>query len=69
MKDRYAAIMANHGLIAGGEDINEAFNVADQIEQCCKVYVLARAIGKPVILPEAEMERMIDKFHNVYGQK
>ncbi|WP_315524123.1 L-fuculose-phosphate aldolase [Pseudoramibacter alactolyticus] len=69
MKDRYAAIMANHGLIAGGEDINEAFNVANQIEQCCKVYVLARAIGKPVILPEAEMERMIDKFHNVYGQK
>ncbi|MDD4692699.1 L-fuculose-phosphate aldolase [Eubacterium aggregans] len=69
MKDRYAAIMANHGLIGGGEDILNAFNIVEEIEQCCKVYVYARSIGTPVILDEAEMEKMIDKFHNSYGQK
>lgn len=68
MTDRKAALMANHGLIAGGRNIADAYNIADQIEQCAKVYVLARAIGKPVILDRDEMERMIDRFAHDYGQ-
>jgi L-fuculose-phosphate aldolase len=68
MSGRKAAIMANHGLIAGGRDIADAYNIADQIEQCAKVYVLARSIGKPVILDRDEMERMIDRFDHEYGQ-
>lgn len=67
MVDRKAAIMANHGLIAGDRDIASAFTVAEQIEQCCRVYVLARAIGTPVILPPEEMERMAGRFQT-YGQ-
>ena len=43
MKDRNAALMANHGLIAGGKDILNAFNIAEQIEGCAEVYVKARA--------------------------
>ncbi len=68
MKDRKAALMANHGLLAGGCDILNAFNIAEEIEQCAKVYVLARSIGRPVILSEEEMERMKEKF-KTYGQK
>lgn len=48
-------------------DIASAFTVAEQIEQCCRVYVLARAIGTPVILPPEEMERMAGRFQT-YGQ-
>ncbi|MSS19258.1 L-fuculose-phosphate aldolase [Pseudoramibacter porci] len=69
MKDRQAALMANHGMVAGARTIAGAFNIADQIEQCAKVYVLARAIGKPVILDEDEMERMMVRFRDDYGQK
>ncbi len=69
MKDRNAAFMANHGLIAGGSDILNAFNIAEQIEQCAEVYVKARSIGTPVLLDEAEMERMIYSFNNSYGQR
>lgn len=68
MEDRKAALMANHGLIAGGEDILNAFNIAEEIEYCAEVYVKARMIGRPVILEEEEMERMIKKFQT-YGQK
>ena len=68
MKDRKAAFMANHGLIAGGSDILNAFNIAEEIEYCAEVYVKARNIGKPVILSEEEMEFMIEKFQT-YGQK
>ncbi|NLN97327.1 MAG: L-fuculose-phosphate aldolase [Eubacteriaceae bacterium] len=69
MEGRYAAFMANHGLITGSKDILNAFNIAEQIEQCAEVYVKARSIGTPVILDEAEMEKMIYKFNHSYGQR
>ncbi|AFA47578.1 L-fuculose-phosphate aldolase [Acetobacterium woodii] len=69
MIDRYAVLMANHGLLTGGSDILNAFNIAEQIEHCAEVYVKARAIGEPVILDEAEMKKMIIKFNKSYGQR
>ncbi|MBU4438581.1 MAG: L-fuculose-phosphate aldolase [Acetobacterium sp.] len=69
MVDRYAVLMANHGLLTGSKDILNAFNIAEQIEHCAEVYVKARSIGQPVILDEAEMKRMIVKFNSFYGQK
>lgn len=68
MQDRYAALMANHGLIAGSVNISNAFNIAEEIEYCAEVYVKARSIGTPVILSDEEMERMAVKFQT-YGQK
>lgn len=69
MTDRYAVLMANHGLLTGGNDILNAFNIAEQIEHCAEVYVKARAIGQPVILDEDEMKRMVVKFSESYGQR
>ncbi|MCI8327530.1 MAG: L-fuculose-phosphate aldolase [Lachnospiraceae bacterium] len=68
MKDRRAALMANHGLIAGSVDILNAFNVAEEIEHCAEVYVKAKSIGTPVILSDEEMEIMAVKFQT-YGQR
>lgn len=67
MEDRQAALMANHGLIAGGPNLMRAFDVAQQIEFCAKVYVKALSIGKPVILSDQEMESMATRFGS-YGQ-
>ena len=69
MNERFAVLMANHGLLAGSKDILNAFNIAEQIEYCAEVYVKARAIGDPVILDQKEMEKMIVKFSSSYGQK
>lgn len=69
MEGRNAALMANHGLLAGAEDILNAFNIAEQIEGCAEVYVKARMIGKPVILDEEEMKTMVDRFRHSYGQR
>ena len=69
MTERYAVLMANHGLLTGGQDILNAFNIAEQIEHCAEVYVKARAIGEPVILEEEEMKKMIVKFRESYGQR
>ncbi len=68
MRDRNAVLLANHGLLTGGGDLLHAFQTAEQIEFCAEVYVKAKMIGTPVILPEDEMERMIERFGD-YGQK
>ncbi|MBP3039441.1 L-fuculose-phosphate aldolase [Bacillaceae bacterium Marseille-Q3522] len=68
MKNRKAAFLANHGLIAGSNNILNAFNIAEQIEECAEVYVKARTIGTPVILDGEEMTNMINRFQH-YGQR
>jgi len=67
MEGRKAALLANHGVITGAGDIHNAFNIAEQIEYISELYVRARSIGKPVILSDEEMVKMIKLFEN-YGQ-
>lgn len=68
MGENRAVILANHGLVAVAACLPDAFNVAEQIEGCAEVYVKARAIGKPLILPASEMDRMVSVFRQDYGQ-
>lgn len=68
MEDRYAVLLANHGLLTGAANVHQAFNIAEEIEFCAELYYRTRCIGEPVILPEAEMEFMLEKF-KTYGQK
>ena len=68
MKDRNACLLANHGMLAGGADLNQAFNVTEEIEFCCELYCRAKAMGEPVLLDEDEMTMMIDRFRD-YGKR
>jgi L-fuculose-phosphate aldolase len=63
-----AVLLANHGLVTVGPNLATAFAVAEEIELVARIYYQAKCIGEPVILPEAEMSVVIDKFA-VYGQK
>lgn len=67
MTDRYAVLLANHGLLAGAKDLANAFNITEEIEYCAELYYRTKAIGEPVILPEEEMKLMLEKF-KTYGQ-
>lgn len=62
-----AVILANHGLTTAGSDIANAYNVTFQVEYISKLYVNARAIGKPVILDDEEMYSILERFKE-YGQ-
>ncbi|MDW0116133.1 L-fuculose-phosphate aldolase [Sporosarcina thermotolerans] len=68
MRDRRAVLLANHGLLAGGNDIDHAFNIAEEIEFCAELYYRTKSIGEPVILGENEMTLMQKKFET-YGQR
>lgn len=67
MRERNAVLLANHGLLAGSQDIHNAFNIAEQIEFCCEIYHKSKIIGEPVLLELNEMDRMIEEF-KTYGQ-
>ena len=67
MRDRKACLLANHGLIAAGRDLDEAMTVSTEIESLCQQYLLARQTGQPVLLSSAEMQAVIERFRS-YGR-
>lgn len=62
MENRYAVLLANHGLLAGAENLANAFNITEEIEYCAELYYRTKSIGEPVILAKDEMETMVEKF-------
>lgn len=68
MKDRRAVLLANHGVIAGGQDLLNAFNIVEEVEYCSEVHIKAKSVGEPVILDDAEMTHMLERFET-YGQR
>ncbi len=65
--DRNACLMANHGLVAGGNSLAHAAKVAVEIEALCGIYLQALAVGEPVLLSRAQMAEVIERFRS-YGR-
>ena len=65
---RRACLLANHGLLALGQDLVAARALAEEVEALCTQLIAARAAGRPVILPAGEMKRVRAKFAT-YGPR
>lgn len=59
---RSACLLANHGLIACGAALDDALELAVEVETLARQYLLALSAGKPRILPPVEMARVLKKF-------
>ena len=66
LEGRRACLLANHGLIATGSDLRQAFALAIEVETLSHQYLLARSCGEPVMLDADEMDRVLEKFKS-YG--
>lgn len=64
---RKACLLANHGLITLGRDLEEAMAIAVEVESLCQQYLLARQVGKPTLLSADEMQQVIERF-KTYGR-
>lgn len=64
---RRACLMANHGMLVHGHNLDEAVALAVELETLCEHYVRALQIGTPKRLDDSEMQRIIAKFGS-YGQ-
>ena len=56
LADRTACLLGNHGMIARGPNLQRAVNQAQRLEIMCRQYVLARQLGEPQRLTDADWE-------------
>lgn len=56
-----AALMANHGGVTIGVDLEDAFENARILEWLCGVYVRARSIGEPQILTDEQLRHAVER--------
>ena len=68
MLDRSACLLANHGMIACGKDLDKAMWAAVELETLSRQYHHALQLGQPFILDDAEMARVAEKFKS-YGPR
>jgi L-fuculose-phosphate aldolase len=62
LEGRKGCLLANHGMIAAGEDLERAMWLAVELETLARQYVIAVQTGTPVILDDAEIERVRTAF-------
>jgi len=63
-----AVLMANHGPFTIGTDAREAVKAAVMVEDVARTVHLSRQLGEPVPIAPADIDRLFDRYQNVYGQ-
>ena len=66
LEGRTACLLANHGSIAMGEDLDKAMWRAVELETIARQYYLTLCIGGPVLLSETDIRETMDAF-GLYG--
>lgn len=66
LEGRTCCLLANHGMLATGADLERAMWLAVELETLARQYYLSLAIGGPVVLPEAEIAEVASRFKG-YG--
>jgi L-fuculose-phosphate aldolase len=59
LRDRTGALIQNHGAVAYGRSLDEAFGRAQLLEWLCEVYARASALGRVRILSPAELDAVV----------
>lgn len=63
-----AVLMANHGPFTIGSDARDAVKAAVMVEDVARTVHLSRQLGEPVPLAQTDIDRLFDRYQNVYGQ-
>ena len=66
LKDRNGCLLANHGMIAVGSNLDKAMWLATELETLAKQYYLSLQIGGPKLLPDQEIGEVVAAFKG-YG--
>jgi L-fuculose-phosphate aldolase len=67
LEGRNGVLLANHGVITTGASLPEAMWRARELETLAKMYYLALAAGRPVLLSDEEVARIIERL-KTYGR-
>ena len=66
LEGRRACLLANHGVIALGADLDAALSLAGEVEDLAAKYCAALSLGEVRILDDTDMQHVVGKFRS-YG--
>ena len=64
LEKRKACLMSNHGQVAFGQNLKQAFELAEEVENICHQYINTIKLGEPKILSFSEMQKILEKIKN-----
>jgi L-ribulose-5-phosphate 4-epimerase len=64
-----AVLMQNHGVFTIGRTARAAVKAAVMCEDVARTVHLSRQLGEPVPIPRGDVERLHERYQNVYGQR
>ncbi|MFA6970616.1 MAG: class II aldolase/adducin family protein [Gallionella sp.] len=67
MRERRACLLANHGMIAAGKNLAEAYRNTMEVENLSELYLRTLAVGEPVLLTHNEFMDAQQRFVS-YGK-
>jgi L-ribulose-5-phosphate 4-epimerase len=63
-----AVLMRNHGPFTIGSDARDAVKAAVMVEDVARTVHVSRQLGEPQPIPQESIDRLFDRYQNVYGQ-
>ena len=69
MKDSPACLLQNHGMVASGTSLADAYARASAVETTAEMQWRAACLGRMRILTGQEVEETFESFRTSYGQK
>ena len=64
-----AVLMQNHGPFTVGRSARAAVKAAVLCEEVAQTVHVARQLGKPLPIPQSDIDRLFDRYQNAYGQR
>jgi L-ribulose-5-phosphate 4-epimerase len=64
-----AVLMRNHGVFTIGKDARAAVKAAVMCEDAARTVHVARQLGEPIPIEPADIDRLYERYQNVYGQR
>ena len=69
LAQRTACLLARHGMVTLGKDLESALRVAVEVETLARMYLQALQLGEPPLLSTQQMQAVHAQFHGLhYGQ-
>lgn len=69
LEGRNAVLLANHGMLGAGRNLEEALKICQVVEKSAQITLLAQMMGGVVELSQEDIDGMRNFYLNVYGQR
>jgi ribulose-5-phosphate 4-epimerase/fuculose-1-phosphate aldolase len=69
LSDDRAILLPNHGVVAVGESLEQAYRAASTVEETARMAWIAESLGDPRPVDDGEVARMHTFIHQRYGQR